>query len=233
MPEPQVVLITGTRKGIGRHLAEHFADQGMLVEGCSRQPLDWEHPNYTHHLADVTDEKAVRAMLASIQQRHGRLDILINNAGIASMNHALLTPTSTVQRILDTNLTGTFVVCRESAKLMSRRRYGRIVTIGSVAGPLKVAGEAIYAASKDAVTTLMRVLSRELAEYGITCNVVAPTPLDTDLLRGVPQDKIDNILEMLTIKRFSTNEDVAHVVDFFVAPAASNITGQIICLGGV
>ncbi len=234
MPEdPQVVLVTGVRKGIGRALAEHFLEQGALVEGCSRREADWSHDNYRHHLADVADEGQVRRMVNDIRKRHKRLDVAINCAGVASMNHFLLTPASALDRMLATNVRGTFVVSREPAKLMQRNRYGRIINLGSIAAPLALEGEAAYAASKEAIVTLTRVMARELAEFGITCNVVGPTPIDTDLIRGVPKDKIDAIVERQAIKRLGTFKDVAQVVDFFADRASDYVTGQVIYLGGV
>ena len=233
MTEREVVLITGTRKGIGRFLAEHFTRKGALVEGCSREAPQWDLPDYTHHLMDVTDEHAVKEMFASIKRRHGRLDIIINNAGISSMNHVLLTPYETASKIMDTNFQGTFLVCREGAKLMQVRHYGRIVNIGTVAVPMRLGGEALYAASKSAVLTFTQVLAYELAEFGITCNVVAPTPIETDLIRGVPKEKIARLIESLAIKRLGRFEDVANVIDFFVKPESDYITGQVIYLGGM
>ncbi len=232
MVDREVVLITGTRKGIGRHLAEHFAARGALVEGCSRETPDWGLENYYHHKVDVTDEAQVRQMISSIQKRHGRLDILLNNAGIASMNHILLTPTATVNRIMATNFLGTLLVCREGAKLMQRRRYGRIVNFSTIAVPFRLQGEAIYAASKSAVETLTRILARELGELGITCNVVGPTPIETDLIKAVPPEKIRNIINDLAVKRLGNFADVTNVVDFFVRPESEYITGQVIYLGG-
>ena len=233
MSDREVVLITGTRKGIGRYLAEHFVRKGALVEGCSRAAPDWALENYTHHCLDVADEAQVRAMLSSIQQRHGRLDILINNAGVAAMNHALLTPAATLDQIMATNFRGTLLLCREGAKLMQRRRYGRIVNVSTVAVPLLLEGEAIYAASKSAVVTFSQILARELAEFGITCNVVAPAPMETDLIRNVPPEKIDAIVNRLAIKRLGRFEDVANVIDFFVKPESGYVTGQVIYLGGI
>lgn len=235
MAEPQVVLVSGTSKGIGRYLAEHFVRQGALVEGCSRAVPDWnlDAERYTHHCLDVTDEAQVKAMLSSIQQRQGRLDVLINNAGIAAMNHILLTPTVSVNRIMATNFQGTFLLCREAAKLMRRRRYGRIVNLSTVAVPLRLKGEAIYAASKSAVETFSQILARELADFGITCNVVAPTPIETDLIKGIPEEKIDLIIKQLSIKRLGRFEDISNVIDFFVKPESDYITGQVIYLGGV
>ncbi len=233
MTDVPVALITGTRKGIGRHLAEHFLQSGYRVEGCSRTAPDWQAAGYTHHLADVADEAAVKAMVAEVGKRHGRLDVLINNAGIASLNHSLLTPLSTVEKLLATNFTGTFLLCREAAKLMRRRRYGRIVNFSTVAVPLRLEGEAIYAASKSAVTTFTQVLAREVAEFGITCNVVAPTPIATDLIRNVPKDKLDRIIAQQPLKRLGTFADVVNVIDFFVRPESDFITGQVLTLGGL
>jgi len=233
MSDAEVVLITGTRKGIGRYLAEHFVSKGALVEGCSRTTPEWKLENYTHHCLDVADEAQVKAMLSSIQKRHRRLDILINNAGIASMNHVLLTPTATVDRIMATNFRGTFLLCREAAKLMLRRRYGRIVNLSTIAVPMRLEGEAVYAASKSAVVTFSQILARELADFGITCNVVGPTPVETDLIRSVPKEKIDAIVNQLAIKRLGRFEDVANLIDFFVKPESDYITGQVIYLGGI
>lgn len=233
MIDREVVLVTGARKGIGRFLAEHFARRGAVVVGCSRQAADWSLDGVTHMVADVAREADVRELLRTIQRDFGRLDVAINNAGIASMNHSLLTPLSTVERVMATNFAGTFLISRESAKLMQRRRYGRIVNFTTVALPLQLEGEAVYAASKSAVETLTRVLARELGDMGITCNAIGPSPIETDLIRGVPADKIDGITQRLAIKRLGRYEDVVNVVDFFVQPESDYVTGQVIYLGGV
>ena len=227
-----VVLVTGSRKGIGRHLAEHFLRQGALVEGCSREPSDCRLPCYRHHCVDVTNEEAVLGMMDSIRERHGRLDVTINNAGVASLNHSLLTPAETVRQVMSTNALGTFIVSRESAKLMRRRSFGRIINFSTVAVPLHLEGEAAYVASKNAVVALTRVMAHELAEFGITCNVIGPTPVETDLIRSVPRDKIDRILSRLAIKRLGRFDDVANVVDFFVRAESDYVTGQVLYLGG-
>lgn len=231
--ERKVVLVTGTRKGIGRYLAEHFVAQGYFVEGCSREAPDWTLDRYTHHLVDVTREDEVVCMLTAIQRRHGRLDVAINNAGIASMNHSLLTPVSTLDQIMATNFRGTFLVCRESAKLMKARKYGRIVNLGTVALPMRLEGEAMYAASKSAVVTFTQVLAFEVGSWGITCNVVGPTPIETDLIRNVPKQKIQGIIGRMAVKRLGRFEDVGNVVDFFIRPESEFVTGQVIYLGGL
>ena len=172
-------------------------------------------------------------MLMDIEKRHQRLDILINNAGIASMNHILLTPAGVVEKIFATNFMGTFLFCREAAKIMRKRQYGRIVNFSTVAVPLHLEGEAIYAASKSAVVTFTQILAKEVASFGITCNAVQPSPIETDLIRNVPKEKIEKIIGQLTIKRLGKFEDVANVIDFFVRRESDYITGQVITLGGV
>ncbi len=172
-------------------------------------------------------------MIRSIRQRHGRLDVVINNAGIASLNHSLLTPVPTFADIVSTNLLGTFVVSRESAKLMRRRSFGRIINFSTVAVPLRLEGESAYVASKDAVVALTQVMARELAEFGVTCNVVGPTPIDTDLIRSVPQEKIDQIVDRLAVKRLGRFADVVNIIEFFARPESEYITGQVLYMGGV
>jgi 3-oxoacyl-[acyl-carrier protein] reductase len=229
----RVALITGTRKGIGKYLAEHMIESGYLVEGCSREAPDWTLEGYTHHLCDVAEEDAVKRMVRCIQKTRGRLDVAINNAGIASMNHSLLTPTSTLDRIMSVNFRGTFLVCREAAKLMQQQRYGRIVNLGTVALPMKLEGEAMYAASKGAVVAFTQILAYELGCFGITCNVVGPTPIETDLIRNVPKHKIDAIIQRMAVKRLGRMEDVSNAVDFFISPKSDFVTGQVIYLGGL
>ena len=228
-----VTLITGTRKGIGAHLARHYVALGHRVHGCSRKAPEWSLEGYTHHEADVGDEKAVRQMFAAIRKSEGRLDHLINNAGAAAMNHFMLTPTATAEKLFRTNFLGTFICSREAAKQMKDQGSGRIVNFTTVAVPLRLAGEAAYAASKAAVEELSRVLARELGEFGITVNSIGPTPIDTDLIRGIPKDKIDQLLQQQALHRMGTFGDVTNVIDFFLRPESGFITGQTIYLGGV
>ena len=228
-----VLLVTGARKGIGRYLAEYYLKKGFLVEGCSRGEVDLGDKNYVHHQVDVADERGVRNMVADITKRHGRIDVVLNNAAIASMNHVLLTPAKSANRMLEVNVTGTMLVCRDAAKVMMRRRYGRIVNFTTIVAPIALAGEAVYAASKSAVVTFTRILAFELGQWGITCNSFGATPIMTDMIKGVPQGKIDAVVQGLAIKRLGTPEDCANVCDFFIAPASDNITGQVIYLGGI
>ncbi|TKA97169.1 SDR family oxidoreductase [Cereibacter changlensis] len=229
----KVIAITGTRKGIGRFLAEQYLERGWTVVGCSRDASDLSHERYSHYNLDVADEQAVASMMQDVRRKHGRLDALLNNAGIASMNHVLLTPASTLQRVFATNVMGTFLFCREAAKLMGRRKFGRIVNFATVATPLKLEGEAVYAASKAAVVSLTEVLARELAPMGITVNAVGPTPVPTDLVGSVPEAKMTALIARQAIPRYGTMEDVLNVCDFFLRDESDFVTGQTLYLGGV
>jgi 3-oxoacyl-[acyl-carrier protein] reductase len=228
-----VTLITGTRKGIGRFLAKHYLDRGHVVVGCSRGEADIDGENYQHFCLDISDEDQGRRLFGTVRREIGRLDHLVNNAGIASMNHSLLTPMSTVREVFDTNVAGTFLFCREAAKLMKRRGFGRIVNFASVAVPLKLDGESVYAASKAAVVSLTEILSREFAEFGITVNAVGPTPIATDLISGVTNEKIDALVRRQAIPEMGTMADVSNVIDFYLREESRFITGQCLYLGGV
>jgi 3-oxoacyl-[acyl-carrier protein] reductase len=231
--ENKVILITGTRKGIGKYLVEYYARKGLEVIGCSRNQVDYQFKNYHHFCLDVCDEVKVRDLFAEIRKRYKGLDVLINNAGSASMNHILLTPLKTVQDILNTNFIGTFLFSREAAKLMKKNGYGRIVNFATVASILKLEGESVYASSKAAVINFTQILARELAEFGITVNAIGPTPIKTDLIRSVPQEKIDTLVRRQAIRRLGTFRDISNVIDFLIQPESDFITGQIIYLGGV
>ena len=233
MDSSQVMLITGTRKGIGKQLAKYYTDKGFRVIGCSRKNIDFELDNYQHYYLDVSNETAVKKAYYEIKNKYGQLDVLINNAGIGSANHTLLTPLKTVREIMSTNFLGTFLFCREAARLMKKNGFGRIVNIVTVATPLKLEGEAVYASSKAAVVNLSQILARELAEFGITVNAIGPTPIKTDLIRSISKDKIDRLINSIPIKRYGEIRDVTNVIDFFIKPASDFVTGQVIYLGGV
>lgn len=201
--------------------------------GCSREPSTYQATGYEHVCLDVSDEVKVKQMFGQIRKKHQRLEVLINNAGIASMNHTLLTPLATVRKILETNVVGSFLFCREAAKSMMTGEGGRIVNFSTVATPLKLEGEAVYAASKAAINTLTQILAREFASQNITVNAVGPTPIQTDLIGAVPKEKIEDLLKRQAIPRLGEFSDVANVIDFFIRPESRFVTGQIVYLGGV
>ncbi len=233
MTDRQVMIITGARKGIGRFLSEHYVQHGFDVVGCSRAPSNLQLPRYQHYCLDVADELAVKEMFLDVSRKFRRVDVLVNNAGIASLNHFLLTPLSTAQKLVSTNFLGTFLFCREAAKLMQRNRSGRIINFTTVARPLNLEGEAVYAATKAAVESLTRTLARELAEFNITVNAVGPTPVKTDLTRSVPTGKLDALIARQAIHRYGEFRDIQNVIDFFIRPESDFITAQVIFLGGL
>jgi 3-oxoacyl-[acyl-carrier protein] reductase len=228
-----VILITGTSRGIGLGLAEHYLKQHELVCGCSRAPATISDQGYSHFELDVADEPSVVAMVRAVAHRHGRIDALLNNAGIASMNHALLSTGATAGSIFATNFHGTFLFCREAGKVMVRQKAGRIVNFATVATPLRLEGESLYAASKAAVESFTQVLARELGPTGVTVNAIGPTPVPTDLVKNVPKAKMDSLLARQAIRRFGALADVINVIDFFLSPRSEFVTGQIVYLGGV
>lgn len=227
------LIVTGTSKGIGQHIAQNYLAAGWNVAGCSRGPATIDHPHYSHHTLDVNDEAAVVAMIRHVVRKYGTIDALVNNAGIAAMNHLLTTPTASAQRILATNFIGTFLFLREAAKVMTRKKNGRIINFTTIAVPLQLEGEAVYAASKAAVECLTRVAARELGQFNITVNAIGPTPIYTDLIKAVPKSKIQALLTRQAFPRLGTFEDVTNVTDFFLSERSEFITGQVVYLGGV
>jgi len=227
MMDKKVMLITGVTRGVGRELASHYFKQEYRVIGCGRGEVE----HYRYFQLDVTDEVAVADMFTSIRNREGRLDVLINNAGIGSMNAFLLTPTQKVREIYETNVIGSFLMMREAAKLM--KPGGRIVNIGSAGTRMNIKGEAAYLSSKAALESLTLLAAQELGPKNITVNAVAPTPIKTDLLKGIPIEKIEALWKQQAIPRSAFHEDISNVIDFFLQPESDFITGQTIFLGGV
>ena len=227
-----IILITGTSRGIGKFLAEQFLKNNTVI-GLSRSEGTIVDNNYYHFCTDITDEKAVTQTLAQIRKQFGYIDVLINNAGIASMNHFCLTPLETAKKVMNVNFFGTFLMTREASKLLRKSKNARIVNFSTVAVPLNLAGEASYAASKAAIESLTRTTAKELAGYGITVNAVGPVPVKTALIAGVPEDKIQNLLDHQAIKRFGEPQDVYNVISFYLQPTSNFITGQVIYLGGI
>ena len=226
----KVFIITGTSKGIGRYLAEQYLQsEDNIVIGCSRNPIDLVNERYFHYELNINDEISVTKMCKDVYRKFKKIDVLINNAGIASMNQTFLTPGATVEKIYQTNFFGTFYLCREVGKLMMKNKFGRIVNFSTVAVPFYLEGELVYTSSKAAVESLTKIFAKEVGEYGITCNCVGPTPINTDLIRNVDSQKIDNLVS----KRKAEFDDVKNVIDFFISENSNMVTGQVIYLGGV
>lgn len=187
---------------------------------------------HRHHVADLSDPAAIDRLMTKVREEPGYLDALINNAGVASMNALALTPVETVQRIFRTNTEGTILLSRAAVRLLRRSAAGRIVNLSTVAVPLRLPGESVYAASKAAVEVFTRVVAREFGEFGVTVNAVGPSPVATDLTAGVPAEKLNRLIEQQAIRRWATAEDVINVIEFFLSPSSQMVTGQIVYLGG-
>jgi 3-oxoacyl-[acyl-carrier protein] reductase len=228
----RVMVITGTSRGIGRGLAEHYLKAGWIVFGCSRGAATVKHPAYHHRSFDLTDEAALTALLRDAAQA-GPLEALINNAGIAAMNHLLLTSTATARQLMEVNFLAAFVALREAGKLMSRRKSGRIINFSTIAVPLDLAGEALYAASKSALESLTRTAARELAPFNITVNTIGPCPHPTRLIEGISHEKLDTLRHRQAIPLNAELSDIIAGVDFFLSPNSRLYTGQTLYLGGV
>ncbi len=226
------ILITGATRGIGQSLAEHYLARGATVIGCGRGESSVEHERYVHAALDVSDEDAVNDLFSMLRDRFGSVDAIINNAGIASMNLVALTPAHVARRIMETNFMGTFLFTHGGIRLLRRAPAPRIVNVTTVAVPLGLEGEAVYAASKSAVETFTRITAREVGAYGITCNAIGPSPVRTALTRNVPEEKLEQLVKRQAVPRWAEPGDVANVVDFFLSPCSGMVTGQVVYLGG-
>jgi len=229
------ILITGTRTGIGKALAEHLLGAGHEVVGCSRKPGSIEHPGYQHHRLDLTDTRELKAMFREVRHAHGYLDALVNNAGTSIMNHFMLTPEESTRRIFDLNFFAVLNCCREAVKLLrhSPQPTTAVLTVSTVAVPWALDGHLAYSASKAAVEQLMRVMSKELADYRIRVNALGLPPVGTVLTRTVPPERIEGLVARQTIKRLCTPADIVGPVDFLIGPQSGFVTGETIFLGGV
>jgi 3-oxoacyl-[acyl-carrier protein] reductase len=227
-----VMAVTGTSKGIGQGIAEYFSGRGYQVVGCSRSPAVFESENYTHFIVDVGDEKQTRNWIRSIKRAYGRLDVLVCNAGLAPAALLMLeTPAELLEAVLHTNVAGTYNVCREAAKVMLLQRSGRILTVSSMAVGLHEEGTSAYSASKSAVVEMTKIMAKELAPFGITCNVMAPSMYMTGAVNALGETVVSRALDKLTIKRTLTIEEICNVVSFFAAPESNVITGQVLHMG--
>ena len=205
-------LITGTSQGLGLALAERLLVDGWTVHGFARGAQPLAHERLTAHTVDVTDEAAVRAAVAIVAES-GRIDLLVNNAGAASMNAFLLTPGETAERLMRVNYLGTFHCLQAVGKVMVRQRAGRIVNVTTAAVPLSLEGEAAYVASKAAVEALTKVAAKELAASGIIVSAVGFGPIDTQLTRAVPKAALAKINDAIGRPQGTT---LAQAVDFIL-----------------
>lgn len=224
----RALLVTGASRGLGRAIAERAIAAGYEVVGLARTAVEAPFPI---HACDVADAVAVKAV-ASALPRETPLWGVVNAAGIAAMNLALMTPPATVQRVIATNLMGAIHVSQAFAPALVRAKAGRIIHFSTIAVPLGLAGEAVYVASKAGVEGFSRAFAREVAGFGVTVNCVAPGPIDTDLIAKVPAEAIDRIVRRQVVQRKGTPDDVWNTVAFLLSDEAAMISGQVLAIGG-
>ena len=187
-----VALVTGTSEGLGRALAEGLLAEGWIVHGFARGAQSLAHECFIAHVVDVTDENAVRVAVANVAEA-GRIDLLVNNAGAASLNSVLLTPGAVADALMRVNYLGAFHCLQAVGKVMVRQRAGLIINLTTVAVPLSLEGEAAYVASKAAVEALTKVAAKELATQGVRVIALGFGPIDTRLTRAVPKAALAKI----------------------------------------
>ena len=228
-----IIVITGTSRGIGLSLVKRYIEKGHTLIGCSRSECEYKHERYEHYTVDLSNEDEINRFAKDIKKKYGHIDVLINNAGIASMNHFMLTPLETAKRVMTTNFFAPFATTRAFINALKKSEQPRIVNFSTVAVPFNLDGELAYVASKAAVEAMTKILAKELAPFKITVNAVGPTPVKTFLTAKVPVEKIQNLLDRQAIKRFGEFDDIGNVIDFYIQKSSEFITGQIIYLGGV
>jgi 3-oxoacyl-[acyl-carrier protein] reductase len=229
----KTVLITGSSRGVGRMIANYFLQNNATVIGLSRSSSVIDHRNYDHFSVDLSKPNDIISIFKVLTKKFKKIDILINNAAVLTSQYSMIMPLKNAIDIVNVDLLAVFLVSRESAKLMRKIPYGRIINIGSMAASLEPIGDSLYAACKSAINTLANVMAKELSTFNITCNTLGITAIETDMLKQLPRKKVDQIINNLPIPRYARPEDIFNVIDFFASERSSYITAQVIYLGGI
>jgi 3-oxoacyl-[acyl-carrier protein] reductase len=236
----KVALVTGASRGIGRAIAHRLAEQGAIVVAAARG----DHANATaaeivsagrHGEAvslDVTDAEAVQRLPADIVDRHGRLDIVVSNAGVTRDQLLMRMKREDWEAVIATNLTATFTLTQAAMRPMLKQRGGRIIAVSSVVGQMGNAGQTNYAASKAGLIGFAKALAREVASRGITVNVIAPGMIDTDMTRAVTEKAQVDWAQQIPLGRLGSVDDVAAAACYLASDEASYITGHVLAVNG-
>jgi len=240
--ENQIAIVTGAGRGIGEAIARRLADEGAKVACVSRSEanaakvaaaINADHPDAARAYAvDVADKSAVQAAAEQILADFGRVDVLVNNAGVTRDGLAMRMSEEDWDLVLDTNLKGAFNFTQAVMRAMIKQRSGRVINIASVAGLMGNAGQANYAASKAGLIGLTKTLARELASRSITVNAVAPGFIKTDMTDVLPDNVKNGVVGAIPMGRFGEPEDIAAAVAFLAGPEARYITGQTLTVDG-
>jgi 3-oxoacyl-[acyl-carrier protein] reductase len=236
----KVALVTGASRGIGRAIASRLAEQGATVIAAARgdhaRACADELRAAGHHVdaltLDVTDTAAVEAAPGDIMKRHGRLDIVVSNAGITRDQLLMRMKREDWDAVMATNLTATFLLAQAAMRPMLKQRGGRIIAVGSVVGQMGNAGQTNYAASKAGLIGFAKALAREVASRAITVNVVAPGMIDTDMTKAVHADAKVDWAAQIPLGRLGAADDIAAAVCFLASDEASYITGHVLAVNG-
>jgi len=236
----RVALVTGASRGIGRAIAERFAAQGAFVVAAARganaqaavDAIAAKGGNAEASSVDVTDAAALEALPGAIVAKHGRLDILVSNAGITRDQLLMRMKREDWDAVIATNLTAAYTLVQAAMRPMLRQRSGRIITVSSVVGQMGNAGQANYAASKAGLIGFSKAIAREVASRGITVNVIAPGLIDTDMTRAISEKAQVDWAAQIPLGRLGTVEDVAAAACFLASDEAAYITGHVLAVNG-
>jgi len=239
--EGKVAIVTGGSRGMGRAIAAALAREGAEVVVCSRnleanretaEQIKSEGGSAHPFQVDVTDPDSVSALVKSVVEKFGRVDILVNNAGVTADNLLLRLKEADWDRVVDTNLKGTFNCIKAVARTMIKQRGGKIINMASVVGMVGNPGQANYCASKAGIIGLTKSVARELASRAITVNCVAPGLIKTAMTDALTDKAKEEATKLIPLGRMGEPEDVAEVVKFLASPAADYITGEVIRADG-